>query len=287
MGRGVWMGNKVTLVAVFYNEEQKLPGYFRNVDGVFDDIVVVDCSSSDATAAICRKNGAIVLQSPYRYFEQNVNSALRKVRTEFVFVLDADERLSEGLKREIRQAVSSGKYDLYYLRRYNYIFDRFAAHESRNIWMPRLFRLGHVQWVKEEPHETSLMTGSATRLKFPMYHYANPGVGYWLSKTADYLETMPREFAKKGKARVNLGERVGAIAMVFGSHGLRRLFLFPPFQVLNYLFRHRLALDGRQGIVFSFCQGVYSFMEEAIYQDEVQKAAAGAKFDWKDEYPER
>ena len=278
---------KVTLVAVFYNEEKKLPGYFRNVEGVFDDVIVVDCSSTDATAEICRKNKATVLSSGYRYFEQNVNAALARVKTEYVFVLDADERLSDGLKREIRESAASAKFDRYYMHRFNYIFGSFAKHEVRNIWLPRLFRLGHVRWVREEPHETSLMTGTLTRLSSPMYHYANPSTVYWLKKTADYLDTMPREYAKKGQKKVNLGERVGAIAIVFGSHGWRRLVLFPVFQVFNYLFRHRLVLDGSAGITFSCCQGVYAFIEEAIHQEAARKEKTGAKFDWANEYPEK
>lgn len=279
--------NKVTLVAVFYNEEKKLPGYFLNVAGVFDDIIVVDCSSTDSTAEICRKSKATVLSSKYRYFEQNVNSALAKVKTEYVFVLDADERLSSGLKGEIRESVASAKFDRYYMHRFNYIFGSFARHETRNVWLPRLFRLGHVRWMKEEPHETSLMTGTLTRLQSPMYHYVHPSTIYWLRKTEDYLATLPSEFAKKGQKKVNLGERVGMIALVFGSHGWRRLLLFPVFQVFNYLFRHRLVLDGRIGITFSCCQGVYAFIEEAIHQEEAMKQKTGAKFDWADEYPEK
>jgi len=140
------MEHKITLVAVFYNEEKRLDGYFKNIRNVIDSAIVVDCSSTDKTRQICEKNGATVISSKYRYFEPNVAAALSRVKTEWVMILDADERLSPALKNEIKEAARTGKADVFFIKRINYFFDGFSTKSSVNAYLPRLFRKGCVRW---------------------------------------------------------------------------------------------------------------------------------------------
>ncbi|HIH30584.1 TPA: glycosyltransferase family 2 protein [Candidatus Micrarchaeota archaeon] len=282
------MGERLSLVAVFYNEAEKLPGYFANVRGVADEIVAVDCSSSDRTAEICRKNGALVIPSKYRYFEQNVNKALSKVNEGgWVLVLDADERLSPGLKREIRKVLESPQTDVYLIKRINYLFDGFSTRSTINTWLPRLFRKGCVHWEQEMPHEKPVVEGKTARLSSIFFHYAYTSVPAYVQKMDEYLCRMPAEYAKKGKNRILIGERDSKVSMIFGSHGLRRMFLYPPILVLNHLIRRRLIFDGRRGAIFAVCAGIYSFFEEAIYYEVKSKEKNSVMINWKKEYPDK
>lgn len=279
---------KLTVVAVFYNEALRLSGYFKNVRGVADEIVIVDCSSTDATSKICRRNGAKVILSPYRYFEQNVNKALSKLNDgEWVLVLDADERLSPELKREIRVALGKPGADVYFIKRINYLFDSFSSKSTINTWLPRLFRKGSVRWEREMPHEKPVVDGKTARLSSIFFHYAYTSVPAYVQKMDEYLCRMPAEYAKKGKNRILIGERDSKISMIFGPHGFRRMFLYPPILVLNHLIRHRLALDGRRGAIFAVCAGIYAFFEEAIYYEMKSKEKNSVMIDWKKEYPDR
>ena len=280
--------SKITLVAVFFNEERKLPGYFKNVQGVADEITIVDCSSKDRTAEICRKNGALVIPSKYRYFEQNVNKALSKVNEGgWVLILDADERLSPGLKREIRKVLESPQTDVYLIKRINYLFDGFSTRSTINTWLPRLFRKGCVHWEQEMPHEKPVVEGKTARLSSIFFHYAYTSVPAYVQKMDEYLCRMPAEYAKKGKNRILIGERDSKVSMIFGSHGLRRMFLYPPILVLNHLIRRRLIFDGRRGAIFAVCAGIYSFFEEAIYYEVKSKEKNSVMINWKKEYPDK
>jgi glycosyltransferase involved in cell wall biosynthesis len=272
----------LTLVAVFFNEELRLPGYFENVKGVFDEMIVVDCSSTDASDSICKKSGAEVISSSVRYFEQNVNKALSRVKGGWVLILDADERLSPELKKNVREMIADGKVDVYMVKRHNYLFSGFSKYETCNTHIPRLFRIGHVVREKEEPHETPKIYGRTKKTENAILHYVYPDVRSWLVKTEDYLIHLPEEHSKTGKKRMLMGERNLGIAIIGGRHGLRRLFIYSPLHVLNYLFRHQLILDGAKGIIFSICCGIYVFLEEAIYWQGKQKR----EFDWKSEYPD-
>lgn len=273
---------RITLVAVFYNEETKLPGYFRNVEEVVDKKIVVDCSSTDATVKICGRNGARVIRSNHRYFEQNVNRALDRVEGGgWVLILDADERLSPELKREIRRATEKPSADIYFMKRINYLFDGFSTKSTINTYLPRLFRKGCVRWEQEMPHEKPVLEGKQARLKSLFFHYAYPSIPSYLHKMEDYLCQMPLQFSKNGKMAIRISERDSRGRMVFGTHGWRRMFLFPIFIVLNHLLRHRLILDGRRGIVFAVCAGSYAFFEEAVWWG----AHSNRKMKWRNEYP--
>ncbi len=279
--------DEITLVAVFYNEAERLQGYFKNVKSVADKIVVVDCGSTDRTAEICKKNGATVIMSPYRYFEQNVNRAMGRVETEWALILDADERLSPGLKKEMRAAAAKGDADVYYVRRINYLFDGFSTRSTINNFLPRLFRKGAVRYEQEIPHEIPVISGKRAKLSGLMYHYAYPSLLHFLRKTQEYIFVMPAEFAKKGQARVSAGERNSRVKLLFGTHGWRMLLLFPLFRFVDFLVFRRLALDGMRGVVFSFCAAINVVLDEIAYWESKSKKKSGTVFDWGREYPEK
>ena len=280
--------SKITLVAVFFNEGRKLPGYFKNVQGVADEITIVDCSSKDRTAEICRKNGALVIPSKYRYFEQNINKALSKVKKgDWALILDADERLSDELKREIRQAILRKDADVFFMKRINYLFDGFSTKSSINTWLPRLFRKGAVRYEHGIPHEPPKIYGRGARLPSLFFHYAYPGVQEYVKKMEEYLFQMPIEYAKTGRNKVRSSERDRRISRLFGDHGLRMMFLYPIVATINLLLRHRLILDGMRGIIYSICGGISVFLEEAAHYQQQSTAKRGIRIDWSREYPDR
>jgi glycosyltransferase involved in cell wall biosynthesis len=281
---------KITLAAVFYNEEEKLPGYFRNVFGVFDGIVVVDCSSTDKTAEICRKHGAKVIESGIRYFENNAAKLIEAVPDGWIFILDADERLSPELKQALRSAVEGNNEGCaaFAVNRREYLFNNFASKGRMDLSpIVRLLRKGKFI-IPPEPHSTYVVHGKTGAIrKGQIQHYNLTSFGFFMRKVERYLLDLPSEYKKAGNTRrVNIGERNKGIYSLFGKHGIRRLFLFPPVQTLNYLIRHRFILDGTRGWVYSVGMGIYAFMEEALWWDASEKEKASRTLDWQKEYPE-
>lgn len=276
----------LTLVAVFYKEAHRLDGYFANLKGVADEYIVVDCRSPDGTADLCRRHGAQVVESGERYFEQNVNKALRLVKTDWVLILDADERLTPQLKAGIRRAMEDTGKDVFLIHRLNYIYDGFSRKGTINTWLPRLFRPGHVRWEKEMPHEVPKVEGRVGRLEGKMLHYAFVDITAFVKKMEDYLCQMPAEYHKKGQTQVRIGERDSA-SIVFGTHGWRRLVLYPPVLFLSHLLGRRMILDGVRGVLFSANAAIYAFLEESIHYDLRSKERRGIAIDWSREYPDR
>ncbi|MFA4982711.1 MAG: glycosyltransferase family 2 protein [Candidatus Micrarchaeia archaeon] len=278
---------RITLVAVFYNEAPRLEGYFKNIEGMFHEMVVVDCGSTDGTARICERHGATVIRSNLRYFENNIGKAIKAAKNEWLFILSADERLPPETKEEVLSAPGSGRADVYTLQRIDYLFSGFAKTGRVDGPSQRLFRKGCIEFQKE-PHSTPKIKGRVAQLKNVFYHYSFESVSFYLDKVNQYLVHMPGEFKKAGNAkRVSIGERNLLVGLLFGAHGIRRLLLFPVFQVGNFLFRKRFILEGMNGLLYSLFSGIHVFLEEAIYMDEKRRKEKGAALDWRREYPDR
>lgn len=85
---------KVSAVIITYNEEDRLPDALASLEGVADEVVVVDSYSTDRTTEIARAARAKVWQNRFEDFGRQKNFAMAKAGHEWVLNLDADERVS-------------------------------------------------------------------------------------------------------------------------------------------------------------------------------------------------
>jgi|GEM_PF-2472722 len=279
--------HKITVIAILYNEEKRLEGYFKNIAGVADSVVVVDCGSSDRTVEICKKHGAKVVESKARFFEPNIGRLLNAAPEGWLLVVSADERLSEALKLEMREALEKhgSSTDVFFIKRINYLFDGFSTRSTINAFEWRLFRKGSVTWPKRTPHEVPLVSGRTRRLENVMYHYAYTDTECFVRKMQEYIFVLPSEFTKEKKVAVTSGERDWRIRAFFGSHGFRKHYVYPVFRVFDLLFRHRLVLDGWRGLNYAILNGFYEFVDETVHWERASKAEKKSTLDWSQEYP--
>lgn len=84
------------------NEEKLLPGWIENIKDFVDEIIVVDNGSTDRTAEIARKKGARVISSPDLLVDQNANKFVDAAKSDWLLVVDADERFDSDAKKRIR-----------------------------------------------------------------------------------------------------------------------------------------------------------------------------------------
>jgi hypothetical protein len=99
------------------NEQELLPACLASVQGVVDEIIVVDTGSTDATRALARAAGAVVVDRAWDDdFSAPRNQALRHATGDWVLQLDADERLAPGSAAGLRQAMARPDLDLGLLR---------------------------------------------------------------------------------------------------------------------------------------------------------------------------
>ena len=111
------------------NEERHLPGCLASLEGVVDEIVVVDTGSTDGTVAIATSHGARVFHHPWADdFSTPRNVSLDHARGRWVLLIDADERL-QPVDRALVAALLDGADEAAFLGHVNFLGERRIALE--------------------------------------------------------------------------------------------------------------------------------------------------------------
>ena len=98
-----------------------------------DERIVIDSGSDDETVAIAKAKGARVEFHAFKGFGRQFNHALSLAQGEWVFSIDADERVSPGLAKELQQAMTDGAADGYEVPRLSTFCGREMRHSG---WYP-------------------------------------------------------------------------------------------------------------------------------------------------------
>ena len=133
-----------------------------------DERIVVDAASHDGTMMIAREKGARVAAHGWKGFGAQKNYALSLAQGDWVLSIDADERVSPELAREIRTAIDDGKADGYEIPRRSNFCGRMMRGSDRVL---RLFRRDRGRFTDDVVHERVVCDGPVARLNEPLLHY--------------------------------------------------------------------------------------------------------------------
>lgn len=225
-----------TLAAVIitYNEEVNLADCLESLLGTVDQIIVLDSGSTDATLAIASRFGAIVAVSDvWQGFGNQKNRALAMATSDWVLSIDADERLTPELAKEIRCVMEQPhSVTCFSLPRSSSYCGRFIRYSG---WSPdyvdRLFQNGKARFSDDLVHERLLHRSPVCRLHSPLLHYSFRNFSQVLQKTDRYSTASATQAYSQGK-RASVYSAVGHGAWAFfrtyvlkvgfldGAHGL-------------------------------------------------------------------
>lgn len=145
---------KLSAVIITFNEEEHLEKCLHSLQGVADEIVVVDSFSTDRTKAICKKYEARFIQQQFLGYKEQKNFAVTKASHPYILSLDGDEALSEELKNSILALKKNWKFDGYFANRRNNYCGQWIRYSN---WYPekklRLFKKGKGEWKGINPHD--------------------------------------------------------------------------------------------------------------------------------------
>lgn len=245
-----------------------------------DEIVVIDSGSSDGTQEIAHELGATVVQFKWNgSFPKKKNWALAHFpwRHEWVFILDADERITKELADELCRTVAAPKADGYYVNRRFWFLDGWLQHCGYYpSWNLRFFRhaLGRYEQFEgvadtssgdNEVHEHVVLQGKSDHFRGEMEHYAFPTIDVWVEKHNRYsnwearlLNLSTDELAAEGPALTPSLAR---------KRRLKRLARRLPFRPLTRFLYHYVMragfLDGYRGYIFCRLMAIYEFLGAA------------------------
>ncbi len=193
---------KISAVIITYNEEQFLDKCLSSLEGIADEIVVVDSYSTDRTEEICKKYDVRFIKHPFEGFRDQKNYALTFAKYKNILSLDADEALSDKLRSSILAIKDNWEYDGYLFNRRNY----FCGKKIRfSEWYPdrqlRLFHADLGKWGDLNVHEKFIFSNGATigRLEGDLLHWPFTSRKDHIAKMDKYARIGAEEFLKAGR----------------------------------------------------------------------------------------
>lgn len=236
----------LSVAIITRNEEANLARTLASV-GWADEIVIVDCGSTDRTEEIAGQFGAKFFVEEWKGFGVQKNSAIAKCSSDWVLALDSDEEVSAELAEEIRGLLrSQPQHETYFLRRRNMFLGRWIRHGG---YYPdpklRLFCRGATQFEERAVHETIRPSGTPGRLRGDLIHHAYP--------TLDaYIEHMNR-YSSLGAGQALASGKTSRSVFAF----LWNVWVVPVATFkYNYIFRLGF-LDGREGFLLHLYHSAY------------------------------
>lgn len=239
---------KLTVTVITYNEAEHIAAALDSVAWA-DEIIVVDSGSTDRTAEIAREKATRVIVRGWPGYSEQKNFAADQATHDWVLSLDADERVTPELAREIRDLLARGADARgYRIKRVSFYLGRWIRTTD---WYPdyqlRLYDRRAGRWNGLRIHESfRLASGSPGLLSSEIEHYAYRDISHHLKKIDAYTTLIAEQWREEGR-------RTSLPAMA-----LHAKFAF----FRNYLLR-RGVVDGVPGLIVSALNAYYVFLKLA------------------------
>jgi Glycosyltransferases involved in cell wall biogenesis len=262
----------ISVAIATFNEEKNIADCLESVKDLADEIVVVDGSSTDKTVEIAKKYGAkvIVTDNP-PIFHINKQKAIDKCKGEWILQLDADERVTTQLAKEIKSTIeqsSNEAINAYFIPRKNYFLGRWLKKTGQYPdGVIRFFKKGKAKLPCKSVHEQMEVKGKFGWLKGHLLHYPYPSFSEYLKKSNRYTTLAAQEMLEKDK-------RPSFFGYFFAEWQAIKTFLL-------LFIRHKGFMDGFPGFVFSLYSGLHHISAYVKFWELYrQKRKIDIKKDW-------
>jgi glycosyltransferase involved in cell wall biosynthesis len=268
----------ISVLILTLNEEQDLPGCLDSVSWC-DDIHILDSGSTDRTAEIARTRGAHVTTRPFDGYARQRNASMQlPFKHPWVLVLDADERPSPDLSREMPQAIAAAGPEIaaFRMRRRDFLWGTWLKHAQLTPYYVRLVRPERVQYSRDI-NETIDVTGTIGELTAPLDHMAfSKGLAHWVAKHNAY-SSKEAELLASGDATQHASLRQALFADNFHERRVAQKAIFyglparPLVKWFYMMFVRGAVLDGHAGVMYATLQSFYEYLIELKYREILRR----------------
>lgn len=260
------MEDTITVVIHTYNAENDIEECIASAKLLTNSVNLVDMESTDKTVEIAKRNGAAIFNVPMTHYVEPVREfGIRTAKSDWVFILDADERITPELAGEIKRNViartvatgrsnpvtNNPKDDLlttttfYKVPRKN-IFGKKKWLQHGNWWpdyQTRLIKMSAFKTWPKKIHSTPQIDGKLSLLKNPILHYFHGDIETMVEKTT-------------------LFEDIESGLLYEADRAVSTPIFFRKFfgELFRRLIKHKGFLDGEVGII----ENVYQAFSKTI-----------------------
>ena len=237
----------LSAVMIVKNEEKNIADCLRALT-FCGEVIVVDSGSSDRTVSLAKNCGAAVYSNPFMDYASQKNYAISKATSDWLFLIDADERVSGELAGEIMEILKRPEAAGYFVKRVNRIFGRWMKYgANHNDLQLRLVRRSTAVF-EGSVHEGIRLQGRCPRLSNVLWHYSTDNVSAYMKKLNVYTSLETRVLLERGAG--------------FTIKKMRTR----PLQFLFYRgFWQQGLRDGMEGLLFCVLSAYYEFIRQAKY----------------------
>lgn len=272
--------SSITAIILTMNEEINIGPCIESIKDLVSKIIVVDSGSLDNTVNIAEKKGALVVKHKFIHYANQFNWALDNldIDTEWILRIDADERITKELSKEINKSLSNdGDTTGYVFKLRIYFMNRWIKHGGIYPFKKLMLfknKVGRLENRRKDAHSV-VSYGKVKELKNDALHYDFKDLKTWVNKhnwyvdreVLDYFDAqLPKESDLSNKK-------------ITKTRKFKKIYYKLPILLrskLYYFYRYYFKLgflDGKEGKIFHFLQAYwYRFLVDArIYEIKTTK----------------
>jgi (heptosyl)LPS beta-1,4-glucosyltransferase len=245
----------IAAVVITKNEERNIADCLQSLRWV-DDLIVVDACSTDRTVEIVREYTPRVFIRLWPGFGPQKNYGIDQATADWILVVDADERVTDGLREEIIRSVEAASDDLagFDIPRRNFFYGRWiqggGLYPDRQL---RLFRRQAGRYDDVLLHEHLEVQGRIDQLTASLDHYSMPSIKDHVRKMMRYT-TLAAQEKLKTKSKVSAVDLAGRHVMTI---------------IRTYFFRKGYR-DSIHGVIVALFAGLHTFVKYAKAWERLQ-----------------
>jgi len=232
----------ISAIVIARNEEAKIGECLESLSWV-DEIILIDTGSTDNTLEVAKNfNVKVVLYEGKGSFSNWRDKGRKEASGDWIFYIDADERVTPLLRKEVKSVITQNKFTAYARPRRNFIFNKeFKFGGQYPDYNIRLFKRDGLTGWKGDLHEEPIFKGELGYLKNPIVHLKHDNLSEMVDKTNKWSEIEAKLMFEAGHPPMNIPRFMTAM---FREFWLRMI-------------RQTAFLDGSLGIIYALYQ-VYS-----------------------------
>ena len=232
----------ISVIIIAKNEAHNIVDCIKSA-AFANEVLVLDSGSSDNTVALAIATVATVLQTDWPGYGPQQNRGLDAAKHDWIYSLDADERITPALADEIKLAISKNEFNVFDVPRKSFFVTQFMNHSG---WWPdrtrRLWKRNSARFTNHEIHANLATDEPVGHLTEHMIHHSFLSLDAAIEKMNRYSSGSARDLNARGKS--------GSLSKAIG-HGLWAFFR-------TYIIR-RGFLDGKAGFILAVAnaEGTY------------------------------
>ena len=251
---------KLSAVIITFNEEKNIARCLESLQGIVDEIVVVDSFSKDKTQEICENYSVKFVQHAFEGHIEQKNWAITQTSNPYILSLDADEALDSNLQSSILKIKENWTHDGYSMNRLTNYCGKWIHHCG---WYPdtklRLWDSRKGKWGGDNPHdkfELNDKNSPIKRLDGDILHYSYYTLEDHFKQVTYFTDILANAQYKKGK-----------------KAPIIILMLSPVVKFIKDYFIKKGFLDGKEGFTICRISAYATFLKYKKLRNLIHKGA--------------